>query len=64
MLIIFQISQRTFVLCLLKKKVEQKAEGVTDALAYDEGEPSSRMASDHENQATAERYPNVSREHY
>ena len=63
MLTIFQILQRTFVLCRLMKKAEKKAEGGTDALPYDEGEPSSRMASNHENQAT-DRYTNVSRKHH
>ncbi|XP_061340888.1 NAC domain-containing protein 62-like [Gastrolobium bilobum] len=50
----FDVSQRSFVLCRLMKKAEKKDGEGTDALMRDEGEPSRLMASDCENQATAE----------
>ncbi|KAJ1408344.1 NAC domain [Sesbania bispinosa] len=55
----FDDSQRTFVLCRLMKKAEKKAEGGTDAMICNEGEPSRHIASDYENEATAEGIPDV-----
>ncbi|XP_054779761.1 NAC domain-containing protein 62-like isoform X2 [Prosopis cineraria] len=54
----FPVDQRTFVLCKLMKKPE-KAEGRTDALICDEGEPSRYMSSDHENLASETTIPNT-----
>ncbi|KAK7294564.1 hypothetical protein RJT34_17453 [Clitoria ternatea] len=55
----FEQSQRTFVLCFLKNKFDAKSEGETEALMYDEGEPSTRTAPHHDNPATAEGDPAV-----
>lgn len=58
--IIFQILQRTFVLCRLMKKPGKTTEGGTDALICDEGEPSRHMISVYGNQEKAEGIPSVS----
>ncbi|XP_028752271.1 uncharacterized protein LOC114711984 [Neltuma alba] len=54
----FPADKRTFVLCKLMKKPE-RAEGGTDALIFDEGEPSSNVPSDLEILASGSRIPDV-----
>ncbi|KAI4329000.1 hypothetical protein L6164_021307 [Bauhinia variegata] len=55
----FPADLRTYVLCRLMKKPGKKTEEGTDGLIYIEGEPSSHMASDYENQATVFQIPDV-----
>ncbi|TKY64173.1 NTM 9 [Spatholobus suberectus] len=50
-------SQGTFVLCRLMKKPGKTTEGGIEAPIFDEGEPSTRIVSDCDNQATAEGIP-------
>ncbi|KAK7294569.1 hypothetical protein RJT34_17458 [Clitoria ternatea] len=56
----FPQDKRCFVLCHLREKAEKNTERGTDTLVYDEGEPSSRIATNFENQVTVERVPDVS----
>ncbi|WJX92383.1 hypothetical protein P8452_74031 [Trifolium repens] len=56
----FKENQRTFILCRLKEKDENKAEEETDTMICEKGEPSRHMSSDNENQETLEGISNVS----
>ncbi|KAK7275465.1 hypothetical protein RIF29_16582 [Crotalaria pallida] len=51
--------KRNFVLCRLIEKAEKKEETGTDELMHDEVEPSSLIATDYENQMTADEILNI-----
>ncbi|XP_061340877.1 NAC domain-containing protein 96-like [Gastrolobium bilobum] len=55
----FPDDKRGYVLCRLKEKAEKNAEVGTDSLIHDEGEPSSHIIADYENQPTTDRIPDV-----